>query len=87
MRPSAAVALWANLLIGAAVVPTLPARADCASVVAQLKPLVARITDPELKQLVMLDLRQAHVDILEGDEEECATWVIHAARLMGCRRC
>jgi hypothetical protein len=60
-----------------------PARADCASVIQQLGPLVARISDPKVKELVQLDLKQAHQELLENDEEECAARVTHAAKLMG----
>ncbi len=75
----------AAFAIPLAAVPLDPGRADCASVLEQLKPLVERITDPTVKQLVSIDLQRAHVDVMEDDEEECAMWVIHAARMMGMR--
>jgi hypothetical protein len=56
-------------------------------VIKQLKPLVERISDPQLKQDVLFYLRHAHLEFIEGDEDECAMFVVQAARLMGCRQC
>ena len=87
MTHRVAVLLCIVVAVAATLGTARPANADCAGVIAQLKPIIARITDPQLQKLVMLDLRQAHVELMEADEDECAMFVIHAARLMGCKRC
>jgi hypothetical protein len=85
MTFGATASLLTAFAITLAIVPLGPAKADCAGVLEQLKPLVERIVDPTVKQLVMIDLQRARIDVLEADEEECAMWVIHAARMMGMR--
>jgi len=73
------------LAIPLAALPLASGRADCAGVLEQLRPMAERISDPGVRQMVAIDLQRARIDVMEDDEEECATWVIHAARMMGMR--
>jgi hypothetical protein len=89
MRSAVRLGLFGGLALAVAAASPRPAAAaaDCASVLEKLKPLAARIADPDLRLQVLFDLRRARFEIREDDEDECAMWVIHAARLMGCRTC
>lgn len=59
-----------------------PAWADCESGVATLTPLLARASEPHLRQLLEADLKQAQIDLWEFDEVECAIALEHAMRLI-----
>jgi hypothetical protein len=85
-RQRSALSFVCVALAALAAAAAAPADAeDCGDVIQRLRPLVTRIADPQIREAVIYDLRQAHFEIMEGDEDECAMFVIHAARLMGCR--
>lgn len=74
-----------RLLLLAVLAPlavSAPAFADCEDGVAALIPKIAATTDPHLRTLLTVDLKQAQLDMWEFDEVECAAALNHADRLL-----
>ena len=70
-----------GVLLGAWLIAA-PAARDCKGRVEQLRPRGEAIPDARIRELFQFDLKRAQQELAEGDEDECAEAVGHAAQLL-----
>ena len=70
-----------SVLLSAWLIAAPPA-GDCRGRIEELRPRSGTIQDARIRELFQFDLKRAEQELAEGDQDECAEAVGHAAQLL-----